>query len=120
MIQIRAKGVEAARAAGGRDRPPGRMPGRRAGVGSRGGAERFSAYLPHHGSSRQSPAFLAATRSRAALISVGADNSYGHPAQTTISRLTWLGARVYRTDRAGDLAVIPHQGRLAVVSRGTS
>ncbi|WP_344317252.1 ComEC/Rec2 family competence protein [Acrocarpospora pleiomorpha] len=76
--------------------------------------------VPHHGSGRQSPAFLAATRSRAALISVGADNNYGHPAQTTISRLTWLGTRVYRTDRAGDLAVIPHQGRLAVVPRGTS
>ncbi|GIH27639.1 hypothetical protein Aph01nite_59490 [Acrocarpospora phusangensis] len=74
--------------------------------------------MPHHGSSRQDPAFLAATASRAALISVGADNTYGHPAPTTVSRLTWLGSRVYRTDRTGDLAVIPLNGRLAVIPRG--
>ncbi|WP_344189949.1 ComEC/Rec2 family competence protein [Acrocarpospora corrugata] len=75
--------------------------------------------VPHHGSSRQDPAFLAATKARAALISVGADNTYGHPSPTTVSRLTWLGTRVYRTDRTGDLAVISHEGRLAVIPRGT-
>ncbi|WP_308170021.1 ComEC/Rec2 family competence protein [Acrocarpospora catenulata] len=76
--------------------------------------------VPHHGSGRQDPEFLAATGARAALISVGADNGYGHPSAATISRLTWLGARVHRTDRSGDLAVVPYGAGLAVVPRGKS
>lgn len=74
--------------------------------------------VPHHGSARGDPAFLAAVRPRAALISVGAGNTYGHPAPATLARLTALSARVYRTDRQGDLAVVAHGGRLAVVARG--
>ncbi len=74
--------------------------------------------VPHHGSSRQDPAFLAATRARAALISVGAGNDYGHPAPLTMSRLGLLGMRIYRTDTSGDLAVVMLDGHLAVVPRG--
>ncbi|NUW37526.1 ComEC/Rec2 family competence protein [Nonomuraea sp. SMC257] len=74
--------------------------------------------VPHHGSPRQDPAFFAAVGARAALISVGAGNDYGHPAQPTLSMLQRLGARVYRTDRSGDLAVVEREGRLAIVSRG--
>lgn len=74
--------------------------------------------VPHHGSSRQDPRFLAATRARAALISVGADNDYGHPAPLTMSRLGLLGMRIYRTDTSGDLAVVARDGHLAVVPRG--
>lgn len=74
--------------------------------------------VPHHGSARGDPAFLAAARPRAAFISVGAGNDYGHPAPRTIARLAALSARVYRTDRQGDLAVVAHGDRLAVVPRG--
>ncbi|MEW9531548.1 ComEC/Rec2 family competence protein [Microbispora sp. NPDC049125] len=74
--------------------------------------------VPHHGSSRQDPAFLAATGARAALISVGAVNDYGHPAPLTMRRLSWLGMRTYRTDLSGDLAVVASGGHLAVVPRG--
>lgn len=74
--------------------------------------------VPHHGSGRGDPAFLAAIRPRAALISVGADNDYGHPAPQTIARLGALSARVYRTDRQGDLAVVVQGDGLAVVPRG--
>jgi competence protein ComEC len=74
---------------------------------------------PHHGSSRQSPAFLASLGVRAALISVGADNDYGHPAPSTLALLRGLGAATYRTDRSGDLAVVERYGGLAVVARGT-
>lgn len=74
--------------------------------------------VPHHGSSRQAPDFLAATRARAALISVGAVNDYGHPAPLTLARLRLLGMRPYRTDLSGDLAVVASHGRLAVVARG--
>ncbi|MBP2702701.1 ComEC/Rec2 family competence protein [Microbispora sp. RL4-1S] len=76
--------------------------------------------VPHHGSSRQDPAFLAATHARAALISVGAVNDYGHPAPLTLRRLAWLGMRAYRTDQSGDLAVVSAGGHLAVVPRGVS
>jgi competence protein ComEC len=74
--------------------------------------------VPHHGSRRLDPAFFASVGARAALISVGADNDYGHPAPSTIALLQRLGARVYRTDQSGDLAVIDQDGRLAVVARG--
>ncbi|MFD1119205.1 ComEC/Rec2 family competence protein, partial [Sphaerisporangium aureirubrum] len=73
--------------------------------------------VPHHGSARQDPAFLAASRARAALISVGTPNDYGHPAPRTIAHLTTLGMRIHRTDRAGDLAVITNGPGLAVVHR---
>src|SRR5690606_19905628 len=59
--------------------------------------------VPHHGSARQDPAFLRATGARAALISVGAGNDYGHPAPSTIAWLAWFGMRVHRTDLSGDL-----------------
>ncbi|WP_260614967.1 ComEC/Rec2 family competence protein [Microbispora sp. KK1-11] len=74
--------------------------------------------VPHHGSSRQAPAFLAATGARAALISVGAVNDYGHPAALTLRRLRWLGMRPYRTDLSGDIAVVAAHNGLAVVVRG--
>ncbi|MFD0729959.1 ComEC/Rec2 family competence protein [Planotetraspora mira] len=73
--------------------------------------------VPHHGSGRQDPGFLAATRARAALISVGAVNDYGHPAPLTTNRLSRLGMRVYRTDLSGDLAVTVQEGRLGIVPR---
>ncbi|MEV0620870.1 ComEC/Rec2 family competence protein [Nonomuraea sp. NPDC050404] len=82
---------------------------------------------PHHGSNRQSPAFLASFGARAALISVGAENDYGHPATSTLSLLRRLGLDIYRTDQSGDLAVVERAaeeggegaGRgMAVVPRG--
>lgn len=60
----------------------------------------------HHGSqTSSSAAFLAATRPKVAIISVGAGNSYGHPAAGTLSRLRAIGATVYRTDRDGTVTV---------------
>ncbi|WP_188196453.1 ComEC/Rec2 family competence protein [Nonomuraea sp. SYSU D8015] len=73
---------------------------------------------PHHGSHRQSPAFLASLGARVALISVGADNDYGHPAPPTLALLQRLGATAYRTDQSGDIAVVERDGGLAVVTRG--
>ena len=61
--------------------------------------------VAHHGSSRQDAAFLAATRAVVAVISVGADNDYGHPAVRTVDALQSDGMRVYRTDQAGAIVV---------------
>ena len=52
------------------------------------------------------------------MISVGADNDYGHPAPETVRALASTGARVLRTDRDGALAVVEREGRLAAVTRG--
>ncbi|GAA4221697.1 competence protein ComEC [Streptosporangium album] len=74
--------------------------------------------IPHHGSGGHDPGFFAAAGARAALISVGAGNDYGHPAPSTLARLNMLGVRVYRTDLSGDLAVVAREGGLAIIARG--
>ncbi len=58
--------------------------------------------VSHHGSGgATSEAFLAAVAPQVAVIQVGADNRYGHPAAGTLERLS--GARVYRTDQHGTI-----------------
>jgi competence protein ComEC len=59
----------------------------------------------HHGSKYQDPAFTRALSPAIAMISVGAGNSYGHPATQTIAALVRLGARVVRTDTEGAIAI---------------
>ncbi|MFT3951475.1 MAG: ComEC/Rec2 family competence protein [Oscillospiraceae bacterium] len=56
----------------------------------------------HHGSSTSSGTdFLKAVSPRYAVISVGAGNSYGHPADTTVSNLNKFVSALYRTDLNG-------------------
>lgn len=73
--------------------------------------------VPHHGSSHSDPRFLAATHARVAVISVGADNDYGHPAPALLAELARLGMRTYRTDRDGDIAACDRRGHLVMVTR---
>jgi competence protein ComEC len=73
--------------------------------------------VPHHGSRYQDPDFLALSQARVALISVGADNDYGHPATQTIGRLTSSGTTVLRTDLSGTVLVTGDREHLRVVSR---
>ncbi|MFJ3493146.1 ComEC/Rec2 family competence protein [Streptomyces sp. NPDC086091] len=61
--------------------------------------------VAHHGSAYQHPGLMGAVAPRLALISVGADNPYGHPAPGTVAALRAAGATVLRTDRHGALAV---------------
>ncbi|MGY1750065.1 ComEC/Rec2 family competence protein [Modestobacter sp. SYSU DS0511] len=74
--------------------------------------------VPHHGSGDVDPDFVAASRARVALISVGAGNSYGHPAQELLAAVTEAGMRVHRTDRDGDVAVVGRAGEWGVAVRG--
>ncbi|MGI9064638.1 MAG: DNA internalization-related competence protein ComEC/Rec2 [Pseudonocardiaceae bacterium] len=74
--------------------------------------------VPHHGSRYTAGEFLAAVRPRVALVSVGADNSYGHPNPQVLDTLAARGSRVLRTDRGGDLAVAATRHGPAVVARG--
>jgi len=56
----------------------------------------------HHGSAHSTSELLLSTlRPEYAVISVGADNSYGHPAQAVLDRLSKYGCEIYRTDRDG-------------------
>lgn len=73
--------------------------------------------VAHHGSSRQDPAFVAATGARLAVISAGADNDYGHPAPRTLELLQRAGTRVARTDTGGSVAVLRRGAGLAVATQ---
>jgi competence protein ComEC len=73
--------------------------------------------LPHHGSSRQDPAFFAATGARIAIASAGPDNSYGHPAPSTVRLAAGLGMTVLRTDQQGSVAVTSRGGRLGAITQ---
>lgn len=61
--------------------------------------------VPHHGSRFQLPELAALTRPDLALISVGADNDYGHPAPETVEQWQAVGAQILRTDLTGTVAL---------------
>jgi competence protein ComEC len=61
--------------------------------------------LCHHGSMYQYFPLLDRLSPMVALISVGKENSYGHPAPETIGELMRRGIKVLRTDRSGGIAV---------------
>jgi competence protein ComEC len=72
--------------------------------------------VPHHGSRYQDLPFLQSLGARLALISVGADNDYGHPAPATVAGLAATGERVLRTDHDGSIAVVEKDGGLGAVT----
>ncbi|MFE4957233.1 ComEC/Rec2 family competence protein [Streptomyces sp. NPDC056653] len=73
--------------------------------------------VAHHGSAHQDPALLRSARPRLALVSVGKDNPYGHPAARTVEALRAGGAVVLRTDLDGAIAVTGSGPRLRAVGR---
>ncbi len=71
----------------------------------------------HHGSATSSSAsFLATTGPKVAIISVGADNKFGHPASQTLNALQQTGALIYRTDQNGTVEVVANKSRIWVRS----
>lgn len=76
----------------------------------------------HHGSrTSSSPAWLAAVRAKAIVVSVGERNRYGHPHPAALERLRAAGPdTIWRTDRDGTLCVrvrLDGRWRLAGESR---
>jgi competence protein ComEC len=62
--------------------------------------------VAHHGSDDAGlGALLDRTRPRLAVISVGAENSYGHPTPATLATLEGHGIRTLRTDRDGTVTI---------------
>ena len=73
--------------------------------------------VAHHGSNDSSTAaFLAVADPKLAVISVGADNTFGHPGVDTLQRLAdVVGAdNIYRTDKNGTVECITDGTRLWV------
>lgn len=70
--------------------------------------------VPHHGSRHQDHGFLTGLGARLALVTVGQDNDYGHPAEDLLDLLQDAGTLVRRTDESGDLAVVAEEGQLTV------
>ncbi|MEV0031294.1 ComEC/Rec2 family competence protein [Nocardia sp. NPDC050793] len=61
--------------------------------------------VPHHGSRTTTSEFLDAVRPRLAIISSGADNTFGHPHPKILTELHGLGTMIARTDQDGDVLV---------------
>ena len=60
----------------------------------------------HHGSRTSSDReFLTAIQAEDAIISVGKNNSYGHPTWETLVKLQACGYRIWRTDMNGTVEV---------------
>ena len=70
--------------------------------------------VAHHGSADQEPALYRAATPSIAIITVGADNDYGHPRAEILDTLASLGAVVARTDAEGIVAVRESGGALEV------
>lgn len=74
--------------------------------------------VPHHGSRNQDAEWIVGLGARLALIGVGSDNDYGHPAPQTQDLLRRAGMTVARTDQDGDIAVVVRDQKLGVVTLG--
>ncbi len=86
-------------------------------VGQRASLRSTVLKVAHHGSKTSTmPQFLAAVDPEIAVISVGADNRFGHPSPEVVERLKQrLGEdKVYRTDKDGTIEFITDGERLWV------
>lgn len=59
--------------------------------------------VPHHGGATNAPGFLDAVRAQVAVVSVGADNGYGHPHPDTVADVAPVP--LWRTDLHGTVTV---------------
>lgn len=70
--------------------------------------------VAHHGSADQDAGLYREADPTVALVTVGADNDYGHPREEILDILTELGARIARTDAEGIVALWGSGGGVAV------
>ena len=61
--------------------------------------------MAHHGSADQSAGLYLAAAARIGLVSVGADNDYGHPTPAALDMLAAAGTTGFRTDLCGLIVV---------------
>lgn len=74
--------------------------------------------VAHHGSKYSSSAgFLKAVSPRVAVVEVGANNTYGHPASSTLARIaSSTDAEIFRSDKNGTVRIYSEDGKLEVVT----
>jgi beta-lactamase superfamily II metal-dependent hydrolase len=73
--------------------------------------------LGHHGSRTSTDeSWLRAVQPQLGIISVGADNSYGHPHREVLDALNRLGIQYIRTDEHGTITVVSDGAQLKVTS----
>jgi competence protein ComEC len=71
--------------------------------------------VAHHGSEDAAlPRLLDALRPQLAAIEVGEENTYGHPAPSTLAALREAVPHVYRTDRDGTVRLSVVDGEMRV------
>ncbi|MBQ1989426.1 MAG: MBL fold metallo-hydrolase [Clostridia bacterium] len=69
----------------------------------------------HHGSNTSSSkVFLDKVKPKNAVISVGIDNSYGHPHNEVINRFKSMNTEIFRTDKSGSLTFYVKDGKISV------
>ena len=92
--------------------------GRRSDIGSHFGPVDLLK-VGHHGShGATGPDFLREIHPTAAVVSVGAHNTYGHPAPETLHRLEDAGVDVWRTDVDGSVTVVVGTTTMTVRANG--
>lgn len=62
--------------------------------------------MAHHGSRSQSDALAGHLSPRVTLVSVGADNTYGHPTDDALALYASVGSALVRTDECGTAALV--------------
>jgi len=71
----------------------------------------------HHGSNTSSTrSFLQKVRPQVAIISVGRENTYGHPEKEVLTRLSDIGADVYRTDLHGTVVLRTDGNKFSIIT----
>lgn len=70
--------------------------------------------VPHHGSRFLLPELVRKVEPEIAVISVGAHNTFGHPAPTTVDLLYQNGITIYRTDQDGAVIIKTDGNRIEV------
>ncbi|MDO4460065.1 MAG: ComEC/Rec2 family competence protein, partial [Clostridia bacterium] len=72
----------------------------------------------HHGSSSSSSGdFVRAMSPAYSFISVGKDNSYGHPTERTLNTLSAYNSEIYRTDESGEITLTYRDGNTEIFTQ---
>jgi competence protein ComEC len=70
--------------------------------------------MAHHGSAEQSHQLAALLGPRLTLVSVGDDNTYGHPTETALDLYAGVGSALVRTDECGTAALVVRDGGIGL------
>lgn len=63
--------------------------------------------VPHHGSSNAADDnFINLVKPEITVFTVGLDNMFGHPAQSTLEKYQKINSKIYRTDQSGRIEVV--------------